>query len=68
MGYAIDEAAVAHWGRCPGCLAQARSHPRFDPPTRRASSQAARTEGPTTQSTDLEELPLPDNEAATTPR
>ena len=68
MGYAIDEAAVAHWGRCSGCLAQARSHPALIHRRALPPSQSARTEGPTTQSTDLEELPLPDNEAATTPR
>jgi Fur family ferric uptake transcriptional regulator len=30
MGYAIDEAEVAYWGRCPECVAQARraSRPR----------------------------------------
>jgi len=29
LGYEIDEAEVAYWGRCPDCLAQARSpsHP-----------------------------------------
>ena len=25
MGYEIDEAEVAYWGRCPDCLAQSRS-------------------------------------------
>jgi hypothetical protein len=24
MGYEIDEAEIAYWGRCPDCLAQAR--------------------------------------------
>ena len=33
MGYEIDEAEVAYWGRCPDCLAQARARSRFDPPT-----------------------------------
>jgi Fur family ferric uptake transcriptional regulator len=33
MGYEIDEAEVAYWGRCPECLAQARVPSRSDPPT-----------------------------------
>ena len=33
-GYEIDEAEVAYWGRCPDCLAQAKSG--SEPPTRRA--------------------------------
>lgn len=42
MGYEIDEAEVAYWGRCPDCLAQSRTPPRSDktasppdPPARR---------------------------------
>jgi Fe2+ or Zn2+ uptake regulation protein len=27
-GYQIDEAEVAYWGRCPGCLAQAQAETR----------------------------------------
>jgi Fur family ferric uptake transcriptional regulator len=26
MGYEIDEAEVAYWGRCPDCVAQGRTH------------------------------------------
>ena len=36
MGYEIDEAEVAYWGRCPECLAQARApSPSGPPPGRR---------------------------------
>ena len=44
MGYEIDEAEVAYWGRCPDCLAQSGApasdeatgrRSRSDPPTRR---------------------------------
>jgi Fur family ferric uptake transcriptional regulator len=28
MGYEIDEAEVAYWGRCPECMAQSRTAPR----------------------------------------
>lgn len=27
MGYEIDEAEIAYWGRCPDCLAQAKREP-----------------------------------------
>ena len=59
MGYEIDEAEVAYWGRCPDCLAQSRAPSRSDPPTRRRRSQQriAHTEGPTIPSTDGEENP-----------
>ena len=39
MGYEIDEAEVAYWGRCPDCLAQSRAPSRSDPPARRRRSQ-----------------------------
>jgi hypothetical protein len=32
MGYEIDEAEVAYWGRCPICLAQARAPSGSEPP------------------------------------
>jgi Fe2+ or Zn2+ uptake regulation protein len=36
MGYEIDEAEVAYWGRCPECLAQSRTpSPSNPPPGRR---------------------------------
>jgi Fur family transcriptional regulator, stress-responsive regulator len=35
MGYEIDEAEVAYWGRCPECLAQARTPSPSDPPNSR---------------------------------
>jgi Fur family ferric uptake transcriptional regulator len=38
-GYAIDEAEVAYWGRCPDCLAQARTAERSDSTTRRRRSR-----------------------------
>ena len=59
MGYKIDEAEIAYWGRCPDCLAQDGAPSRADPPTRRRRSQrkVARTEGPSISSTDREEYP-----------
>lgn len=59
MGYEIDEAEVAYWGRCPDCLAQAQAPSRSEPPTRQRRRQRgiARTEGPTIRSTDGEENP-----------
>ena len=41
MGYEIDEAEVAYWGRCPDCLAQSRARSRSDSPnTPRRNKQA----------------------------
>jgi Fur family ferric uptake transcriptional regulator len=59
MGYEIDEAEVAYWGRCPDCLAQSRASSRADPPIRRRRSQPriAHAEGPTIPSTDAKEHP-----------
>jgi len=59
MGYEIDEAEVAYWGRCPDCVAQSRAPSRSDPPTRRRRGQwrIAPTEAPTIPSTDREEDP-----------
>ena len=57
MGYEIDEAEVAYWGRCPDCLAQAGASSRFDPPTRRRQRRTARTKGPTIPSPDREDNP-----------
>lgn len=34
-GYEIDEAEVAYWGRCPDCVAGARTASPADPPMRR---------------------------------
>jgi Fur family transcriptional regulator, stress-responsive regulator len=34
-GYAIDEAEVVYWGRCPDCLAQGRTRSDLEPPIRR---------------------------------
>jgi Fe2+ or Zn2+ uptake regulation protein len=31
MGYEIDEAEVAYWGRCPDCVAQSRAVSPLDP-------------------------------------
>jgi len=56
MGYEIDEAEVAYWGRCPDCLVE-RAPPRPDPPTRRRQRKIARTEGPTIPSRNGEENP-----------
>lgn len=35
MGYEIDEAEVAYWGRCPECLTEGRTSGYADPPTQR---------------------------------
>jgi Fur family ferric uptake transcriptional regulator len=39
MGYEIDEAEVAYWGRCPDCLAQDRAPSRTEALARRRRSQ-----------------------------
>jgi Fe2+ or Zn2+ uptake regulation protein len=67
MGYEIDEADVAYWGRCPDCLAESRApasaeatagrQSRPDPPTSRRQQRIARTEGPTIPSTNRKENP-----------
>jgi Fur family transcriptional regulator, stress-responsive regulator len=48
-GYEIDEAEVAYWGRCPECLAQARTPSRSQPASerRRRQSKVAATKGAT---------------------
>ena len=40
MGYEIDEAEVAYWGRCPDCLAQSPAPADSDPTARRQRGQA----------------------------
>ena len=35
MGYEIDEAEVAYWGRCPDCVAQSRAEAPIEPPVRK---------------------------------
>ena len=59
MGYEIDEAEVAYWGRCPDCVSQSRASPGSDPPPRRRGSQRriARTESQTSPSTDRKNNP-----------
>ncbi len=42
MGYEIDEADVAYWGRCPDCLAQSRAQSTSDPPPRRRAAPRKR--------------------------
>lgn len=49
LGYEIDEAEVAYWGRCPDCLAQAREPSRVDLPARRRQRKTARTKTATTR-------------------
>jgi Fur family transcriptional regulator, stress-responsive regulator len=47
MGYEIDEAEVAYWGRCPDCLARDRPSSSTEPPTRRRQRKnAGRTATP----------------------
>jgi Fur family ferric uptake transcriptional regulator len=59
MGYEIDEAEVAYWGRCPDCQAQDRAPSPSDTPARhrRRPRTSARTEGPTIEPADREENP-----------
>jgi Fe2+ or Zn2+ uptake regulation protein len=50
MGYEIDEAEVAYWGRCPECLAQQAEAPvPSDPPARRRRSLRGSARIPSTQ-------------------
>ena len=42
MGYEIDEAEVAYWGRCPDCQAQSPAPSRTDQPKRRPRSPQTR--------------------------
>lgn len=42
MGYEIDEAEVAYWGRCPECLGKARRAVRVKAPARRRPRKTAR--------------------------
>lgn len=39
MGYEVDEAEVAYWGRCPDCLAQSRAPARSRPRARRSPAR-----------------------------
>lgn len=59
MGYEIDEAEVAYWGRCPDCVAQSRASGQGDPPARRLRPfrRSASKEGPNDSSTGREERP-----------
>jgi Fur family transcriptional regulator, stress-responsive regulator len=47
MGYAIDEAEVAYWGRCPDCLAKARTPTRSGSLTRGRKRKSPGKTGPT---------------------
>jgi Fur family transcriptional regulator, stress-responsive regulator len=59
QGYEIHEAEVVYWGRCPECLAQDRAPSELDPPIHRRGSprKPARTDRPTSPSTEHEEAP-----------
>ena len=59
MGYEIDEAEVAYWGRCPECVAQSLAPSSSEPPAlrRRHRQRPESTDGPS--STDRKEI-LPD--------
>ena len=49
MGYEIDEAEVAYWGRCPQCVAEARATSHPDPTstaTRPRLRRTARVDNP----------------------
>ena len=56
MGYEIDEAEVAYWGRCPDCVALPPAASRSDPQTRR-QRKLAHIEDPSIPSADGEENP-----------
>jgi len=43
MGYEIDEAEVAYWGRCPTCQAEGRTTTIFATPTGRRENQRRTT-------------------------
>ena len=45
MGYEIDEAEVAYWGRCPDCLAEAQRSPGSEPARRSGLSSVGGTQG-----------------------
>jgi Fur family transcriptional regulator, stress-responsive regulator len=47
MGYEIDEAEVAYWGRCPDCLTQGTSASGGDPKKRPRQRKTTRTDGST---------------------
>lgn len=58
MGYEIDEAEVAYWGRCPDCLAREHAPSPSEPShSRRTRRQTARTEGAVLSTDDEEHLP-----------
>ena len=67
MGYEIDEAEVAYWGRCPDCQAKAakpgsakvtaRKPSGSDPPARRRQPRIAGVEGSAIRSTNSKENP-----------
>lgn len=48
MGYEIDEAEVAYWGRCPDC--QARSRTKADAPESRPRRRSSPRSAPATRS------------------
>jgi len=50
MGYEIDEAEVAYWGRCPDCLTQARSPSRVGVMPRRVRAKQKIARHPTAKS------------------
>src|SRR5688572_4546686 len=56
MGYEIDEAEVAYWGRCPECVAQSRAPSSPEPPAlrRRNRQRSESTDGPS--ATDRKEI------------
>jgi Fur family ferric uptake transcriptional regulator len=61
MGFEIDEAEVAYWGRCPECQADGREATRLDPPTGRRAIQCgtATRESQPIQPDQHEEIPAP---------
>ena len=59
-GYEIDEAEVAYWGRCPGCLEQSRSASPADRPAA-AQRRNARMKPPTTPPTEDKRIPRSNN-------
>jgi len=65
-GYEIDEAEVAYWGRCPGCLEQSRAASSGDRPTgaRPGQRRTRRARPPTNPPTDGKSIPRSNNRPA----
>jgi Fur family ferric uptake transcriptional regulator len=52
MGYEIDEAEVAYWGRCPDCAAQSRAEAPIDSPAKKRRHRGRQGRQSPTSATD----------------